>query len=224
VATIGGGLSRGQSLAVDVLVKDTAGSPVQSTISKVVDIAKPGTPIALTSKDGQKRISCDAMDTIRAEPVGKQVYFWSEPQPCKSPATFVVPFTEATMLSRGAADHYSQAGQPAKAAILYNDLAVRFQKVDSGKSQEFGRMAYEQVAKALNVSAPTVLDAGRTVMSSELQDAVKQVQGASNIKQTGKLDFPTLSVLANKEDGKAPGAALSLKGIAAAASAPAPMQ
>lgn len=216
LAGMGSGISRGQSLVVDVLLKDTEGLPVQSTITKVVDISTKGAFIAITLRDGKRRIPCDATDLIRAEPIGS-VYRWSDPQPCASPATFVVPFKPETIQFISAANLYRQHGDAAKAAILYNDLAFRFQYVDSGKSEEFTRLTFEQAAKTLNVAMPTVKDTGRTVMSPQLQEAVKQVQGAAKIKQNGILNLPTLVVLANQEDGKNPNAVLSLKEIVAAA-------
>src|ERR1039458_8382035 len=139
-------------------------------------------------------------ESIRAEPIGS-VYRWSDPQPCASPATYVVLLKPETIQFIGAANLYRQHGDGATAAFIYSDLAAQFQYVDSGKSEEFARLTFEQTAKALDVAEPTVKDKGRMVMSPQLEDAVKQVQGDANIEQNGKLDFATLMVLAKRENG-----------------------
>jgi hypothetical protein len=201
VTKVGPGQAQAADAMVDVAVKDTDGSGVFSAITKVININAKGTQIALTLKTGTAHIKCEPGDLIRAEPFGS-VYLWSEPAPCTSPAALVVAFKTETAIFMQAAKYYQDTDYAGNAALVYNDLIAQFHIAAPEKAAEYSHLTFRNAAKALHVDEPTVKDDnGKDVPSPELEQAVRDFQANSKLNQNGKLNFPTLLMLANKEKG-----------------------
>jgi outer membrane protein OmpA-like peptidoglycan-associated protein len=202
--------------SAEVSVKHVSGVGVRSNICKVSNPLEKGTPCFLTGRDGRGQIRCDGNDQIRAEPI-PTAYYWSETQSCAPQITLTVQVTKETLNFLGAARAYQDQGQAANAALLYNDLAVRFEGADPIRSLELVRLTYEQVGKVLNVGNSAVESNGRVELSAELGVAVMQFQESAHLVPNGVLNLQTLLHLAKIESGNDATSALILKGVAAAA-------
>jgi hypothetical protein len=201
VTKVGPGQAQAADAMVDVAVKDTEGSGVFSAVTKVTNIYTKGTAIAVTLKNGTAHIKCEPSDVIRAEPFGT-VYRWSDPAPCTSPAALVVSFKTEAANFMLAAKYYEDTGDAGNAALVYNDLTAQFHLAAPEKAAKYTHLTFRYAAKALHVDEPTVKDdKGNDVPSPELEQAVRDFQANSKLNQNGKLNFPTLLMLANKDKG-----------------------
>ena len=84
---------------------------------------------------------------------------------------------------------------------MFSDAAVRFKKYDKSVSREAEEKAYIAAGKVFGSNNPTIFDPiqAKILISVELGDAIIKYQRKVGLKETGKLDFNTLSSVSSKE-------------------------
>ena len=146
---------------------------------------------------------CQQGERVRAQPESPE-YYWAVTE-CPVHSGREIKVTKRLYLVnlKNNADVLEKSNQPAKAALVYSEIAWRAVVFDQGRSQEATTKVYTLMGTVLGVEDPVTFDWRRKeyIASKELNAAIEEFQRMQGITVSGNLDYTTLSVAANSDIG-----------------------
>ena len=189
--------------AIEIRVVDDSSRGVKSKIYLIEPDSKEMF-LDDTDPDGLAKPTrvCTSGQRLKAKPANRR-YFDSSPEPCSGKNKLQLKVSSRVVvenLQRHAVE-FEKLGNGAKAAFLYNELAVRVAGTDSERAAQADKKVYVLTGKALDTKTPAVVFdefQDKFVMSEGLAVAVRDFQKENGLKATGRLDHPTLKTLSKE--------------------------
>jgi len=187
-----------------IYVIDDHGNGVKSEIFKL-DRKSKRTRIGLTDDIGYKEayMLCEHGDQIEACP--KSGNFFHEEVECTKSVVQKIKVTRKRIYVnlKANAAFFEKEGEFAKAAMIYSDISARAASFDAGFAEFAETNTHVLFGKYLGMSNAVVYDPKqrKEVMSPIMKEKVKEFQRGCNIKESGKLDYSTLSTAADAPIG-----------------------
>ncbi|NOI02047.1 peptidoglycan-binding protein [Vibrio kanaloae] len=170
----------------------------------IIDAKENKKKVSITGLDGyvQVEFTCGLLETLVVYPVVHRAYYYD---------TFECPVSINTVSLRSNkrqvnlvknAEWSIDKGDFGTAALAYTEAAYRLSTKNQNR-QEFLALevnAYNAAANYFSVSESTVFDVkqNKPVMSSQLKQAIIELQSEKGLQVTGNLDFQTLSTMSSK--------------------------
>lgn len=170
----------------------------------IIDVSEKKQRVSITGVDGyvQKDFTCALLEKLVVTPVIHRAYYLGifECPVSKSTVSLKSNKRQANLVKN--AEWSLEKGDFGTAALAYSEAAYRLSSMGQD-GQEFLDLevnAYRAAASYLAVPEGIVFDVqqNKRVMSSQLKQAILDLQSEKGLKATGKLDFQTLSTMSSK--------------------------
>lgn len=162
-------------------------------------------PLDETDDQGELKLSlvCPQGTRIQARPYSK-AYTYSKKAYCRPTLELRVDPIKVMARLQENLDKALESEDYATAILIANELAnieTREGKGVTGREAETWAIFYAE--KALRVTSGVVFDRaqGKAVMAPKLQAKVREYQSLKGLKETGQLDYKTVSTLAGTSSG-----------------------
>ena len=162
-------------------------------------------PLDETDDQGELKLSfvCPQGTRIQARPYSK-AYTYSKKAYCRPTLVLRVDPINVMMRLQANLDKALESVDYPTAILIANELAnieTREGKGVTGRAAENRAIVYAE--KAFGVTNGVVFDGaqGKMVMAPQLQAKVREYQSLNGLKETGQLDYNTVSTLAGTSSG-----------------------
>jgi hypothetical protein len=200
----------GQALADDLIlslvnVQDDKGNPVVSEIWQIPAVA-PDQAFSLgeTDRDGtiEPGFPCSVGIRIQARP-NDETFSYSKRVHCRSQLSLRVDPIDVVMRLQDNLEKAVTAEDFASASIIATELASTESPAGGVTGLAAASLAIVYAERAFDVTDGTVYDPqqGMEVMTPELKGKILSFQRNNNLKETGNLDYNTLSTLSGTTSG-----------------------
>jgi len=208
ILVIESGLTNAQQITLTrVSVRDDKNQPVISEIWQFLPIyPEKGIPVGETNKQGELELSlvCPQGTRIEARPHSLE-YTYSKKAFCKTSLKLKVDSIKVSKQLQKNLDMALLSKNYAVATLIANELASfknRTKSDISGQNAEMLAIVYAGLAFGVVDGGITFDPAqGKAVMTSKLQEKIRKYQRQIGIKETGRLDYKTVSTLAGVSSG-----------------------
>lgn len=206
-------------VAAFALASTASGAAAEGLTIRVVDYDRPDrrvlSEVILTRMTGETvellydpvddpavfSVSCSSSDRVKALP-RSSMYFTSPPRTCVSPLEIKVMSSITFTAIRNEA-YEEKIQNPARAALLYNEIYARSQYLGFPETELYRIEALEAAALAFGIEEGVVLDPlqNRFVASDALVGDVRDLQRNAGFPPTGTLDARTFQLLSRTSIG-----------------------
>lgn len=185
-----------------VKVRDDQNRPIYSEIFRFpASVPEKAHPLAETTEQGLLEISfkCKQGTRIQARPYSKS-YTYSKKAYCRPSLELKVEPIRVVQRLQLNLDKALEANDYATATLIANELANIETRDGQGVfGAEAESFALVYATKLFSVEEGIVFDSAqnKVVMSRDLQGEIRQYQNENGLPNTGNLDYPTTSAIAN---------------------------
>lgn len=170
----------------------------------IIDVNEKKQRVSITGYDGyvQKDFTCALLETLIVTPIMHRAYYFDSFECPVSRNIISLKSNKRQVNLVKNAEWSFKNGDFGTAALAYTEAAYRLSSLghDEQGALALEVNAYLAAANYLSVSESTVYDVqqDKRVMSSQLKNAILELQSEKGLKATGKLDFQTLSEMSSK--------------------------